>query len=237
MYRLLLLIAFCIPATAFGQDSLSYIDVQRYYPGAIETTVTAPSAFIYKAPSLDAPFVGRYNQGKQLLAYRREGDFYAVASPEAGAVGYMLLTVLDVPQVPGAAQPPVMRRGYISPSTATIMSLVIPGSGQLYAGDALRGGAILAVAGGSLMYGLWNAEHSRQFICDENPLDCDVQKDYSTLAITGAVAGAAWLYGVLTAASSARKANERKGFTTEANLVPLIDNGKARLALAFRARW
>ncbi|HET6568104.1 MAG TPA: hypothetical protein VFG50_09070 [Rhodothermales bacterium] len=237
MYRLLLLFAFCIPATAFAQDSLSYVDVQRYYPGAIETTVTAPSAFIYRAPSLEAPFVGRYNQGKQLLAYRREGDFYAVASPEGGAVGYMLLTVLDVPQVPGAAQPPQIRHGYVSPSTATIMSIAIPGSGQIYAGDAVKGGAILGVAGGSLLLGLWRLEQSSTTVCDTNQVNCKVEKDYSTLAIAGAVAGVAWIYGAVTAANSARQANERKGFTTEASLVPLIYNGETHLGLAFRARW
>lgn len=237
MHRLLLVLAFCIPASAFAQDSLSYADVQRFYPGALETTVTAASAYIYQAPSLKSPLVGRYNQGKPVLAYRREGDFYAVASAEAGAVGYMLLTVLDVPQVPGAAQPPTIQRGYINPSTATLMSLAIPGAGQIYSGDALQGGAILTLAGGGLIYGFWKTEDSREVVCEDNQFNCTIEKDYSTLAIAGSIAGAAWIYGVLTAANSAKRANRRKGFTTQTSLVPVIDNGTAHLALAFTARW
>ena len=150
MKRLALLLGLLAPLAAAAQP---YDSLRAAYPEAIPTSVTGASAFVYAEADLRSRFVGKFQAGKAVLAYRRAGDFYAVATPERGHVGYVLLTALDVPQVPGAAVAPPLRRGYRSPAMARAVSLAAPGAGHVYAGAYRTGSALLLGSTASVMVG------------------------------------------------------------------------------------
>ena len=103
----------------------------------------------------------------------------------------------------GAAAQPSAK----DPGQAQLYSVVLPGGGQFYTGETVKGAVILAGVGG----GLAAAAAALPRLQD----DFQPRSHYERYGVQfGAglgVAGALWLYGVLDAPNGARRANERNG--------------------------
>ena len=202
---------------------------------ALETAVTAETAFVYEEPELEAAVVGRLKQGYPVLAYHREGDFYAVANASRGHMGYMLLTQLDVPQVAGAAVAPAIRRGYKDPAMARNMSYFFPGGGHLYAGDFGRSALLIGAGLGGIVGGY--ALRQDEIVCDETV--CTQEIDNTSVYIGLGLAAVAWAYGILDAGDAAERVNARNGLSSHVHLQPKLIQvaTQPRLGVALRLAW
>ena len=202
---------------------------------ALETTVTAETAFVYEEPGLEAAVVGRLKEGYAVLAYHKEGDFYAVANASRGHMGYMLLTQLDVPQVAGAAVAPTIQHGRKDPAMARSMSYFFPGGGHLYAGDFGRGALLIGAGLGGIVGGY--ALRRDEIVCEE--ATCVREVDNTSLYVGLALAAVAWAYGVLDADNAAERVNARNGLSSHVYLQPeLIQVGAhTRPGAALRLAW
>ena len=230
MKLFILLFSFLIPFAALAQP---YDSLLVAYPEALQTSITTASGFLYPEADLESTPTGKFGRGKAVLAYRRAGDFYAVATPKRGHVGYILLTALDVPQVPGAATAPPWRAGYRDPVMARITSLIAPGGGHLYAGAYATGTALFLGSAASVGYGYYLSSRTTKGVCPDDGF-CRTETDYSALKKGVGVAAGLWAFGVATAGWAARRANRRRGFTAQARLIP-TETGQVRLAV--RAQW
>lgn len=234
LMRLFVVALLLCPIAAFGQ---SFEEIARQYPTALRTHVTGAHAYIYQAPSLDSEVVGRLGQGREVLAYRKLGDFYAVALPQEGHAGYVLLTRLDVPQDPGALTAPERPRDYKDPAAARRMSFVLPGGGHLYADERRKGMALLAVSVAGFVGGYALSAQTTEFQCDDHVLQCQEETDYTMLLYGSAVGLASWIYGILDAPQAARRTNREQGIELQAALLPAAPGGALRPALGMRLRW
>ncbi|MEO0558126.1 MAG: hypothetical protein AAF170_08070 [Bacteroidota bacterium] len=124
------------------------------------------------------------------------------------------------------------------PATATALSFVVPGGGQLYAGETTKGALILIGAGGALGTGLVASlvasDQEAFFGCPEPCWEWEP----TPLLIGAGVAGAIWLYGVLDAPGAARRANRRNGLAA-LELMPVLvaAEGRHRAGVSLRASF
>ena len=128
-----------------------------------------------------------------------------------------------------AAQPVAKR-----PMTATALSVVIPGGGQIYSGEVAKGGLILVGTGAALATGVVAAKREPYFGCPDPCWEFDT----TPILVGAGIAGAIWLYGVLAAPGSARRANERNGLAA-IELAPTLiaAEGRQRAGVLLRASF
>jgi hypothetical protein len=116
------------------------------------------------------------------------------------------------------------------PAMGTMLSFFIPGSGQIYAGERVKGGALLAVAA----VGVGVATH--QLSC-ATAADCESTTGGMALGAAGTVAFfGSWIYGILDAGDAARRFNSSHGLVVtaiEPVVIPIHGRG-ARFGLAVR---
>jgi len=105
---------------------------------------------------------------------------------------------------------------YKDPGTATLLSVVIPGGGQLYSGETGKGAAILGVGLGSFIVG--SADPGS---CDSN-FNCG--SNVAPLVIGSLVYLGAWVYGISDASGSAKRMNTKNGIARVIpdNVSPLV---------------
>lgn len=219
---------------SFGQ---SYEDIKRGAPEAVETTLT-DNAFVFNAPAEDARPVGRFVKGTEVLAYKPEGFFYSIATKEKGFVGYILVNKLDVEQDPNlVVVSPISNADYRDPSRARILSIALPGGGQVYAGrekkgTVILGGAVLGFVGG---YAVSLRNTNRICENDELMTGCRNEINRTGLLAGSAVALGFWAYGIFSAQKDAREYNETNGLVKSAMFYPTLNqNG---LGLAMKITW
>ena len=104
-----------------------------------------------------------------------------------------------------------------NPSTATTLSLVLPGGGQFYSGEPVKGAVIAAGVMGGLAY----ASTAIPKLAEDGADRGYYTKHGTTLGIGLGVAGAFWLYGVVDAPNAARRANRR----AQVAVMPRLDGG------------
>lgn len=121
-----------------------------------------------------------------------------------------------------------------SPAVATALSVVIPGGGQIYAGEPAKGGLILVGSGVALATGIVVAKRDPYFGCPDPCWEFDT----TPILIGAGVAGAIWLYGVLDAPGAARRANQRNGLAA-VELTPTLiaAEGRQRAGVSLRASF
>jgi hypothetical protein len=97
--------------------------------------------------------------------------------------------------------------------TATIISILIVGGGQIYAGETTRGLIMLGAAYGSIIAGAVLST-------------CDIYSSCSTtpLAIGALAALGIYIYGIVDAAPSARRMNAKHGYKVS-SLSPVMRTG------------
>jgi TM2 domain-containing membrane protein YozV len=97
-----------------------------------------------------------------------------------------------------------------SPGTATLLSAAVPGGGQLYAGETVKGAVLLGVAavGAGVAVSAVDRQTCTGFGC-ASEFETFYEVDGTRLAAGLGIAGAAWLIGVVDAPGAARRANRR----------------------------
>ena len=135
-----------------------------------------------------------------------------------------------LPGDPDAPTPTAGARALMpkDPSMATMLSFFLPGSGQMYAGERAKCGALLAIAatGGAI------AVHS---------LSCAAASD-CTMSTGGRVLGAAgmlayfssWIYGIVDAGDAARRFNDRPAVMAARPFVAPDRHGRTQLGFTVR---
>ena len=128
--------------------------------------------------------------------------------------------------------------GLTSRRTATLLSVVVPGGGQIYAGAPVTGGLLLIGAGAALAVGaaasVAASEREPFFGC---PAPC-WEFEPSQLRIGAGVAGALWLYGVVDAPAAATRNNRRCGLLATVEVAPATfrtPSGSTAAGLTLRA--
>lgn len=106
------------------------------------------------------------------------------------------------------------------PGTATLVSILVTGGGQMYAGDTKRGLMMLGGAVGGLVVGaaLSGGVSCGEFSCSSG--------SYAPLYLGSLAAVGIWIYSIVDAAPTARRMNQRNGFRV-GGLAPTVGRGGA----------
>jgi TM2 domain-containing membrane protein YozV len=145
----------------------------------------------------------------------------------------------DTTVAPPKGQHPPTIVGRKDPATATLLGVVLPGAGQMYAGRTGKGLALLGLSVGAVVTGAQLSSGTACTVTVPNPgsnvyvTNCTDGKRGPLHAGVG-VAVASWLYGAITAAGDARDANAVE--TRHASATPVIERtyGRTGLGLAYR---
>ena len=111
--------------------------------------------------------------------------------------------------------------GSKSPGTATVISVIVPGGGQMYAEELGRGLTILGISTAAPLAGALTGS--------------------SGAVLAGlAVSVAAWVYGIVDAPRAVRRHNTALGAVTSTPLIPIVALGTAgetRVGLSLMLQW
>lgn len=150
-----------------------------------------------------------------------------VAGPRAGEES-------EAYTVGRARCPDTLQYAVIPPTVATALSVVIPGGGQIYAGQPVKGGLILIGTGTALATSVAVAKLDPYFGCPDPCWEFDT----TPLLVGAGIARAIWLYGVLDAPGAAQRANRRSGLASlELAPVLLADRGQHHAGMQIRASF
>lgn len=147
-------------------------------------------------------------------------------------IAAVLVLLAAAPAHAQTATPPA---GYKDPGTAMLIGLLVPGGGQMYAGETKRGVTILGVGMGSLLAGsMLSLKESSD--CLEG-LECSGGLGTTPLLLGYLGYLAAWGYGVLDADDSAERVNASRGLAVAGMAVEPIaapSPGGTRLGVQLR---
>ena len=205
----------------------SYKEIETAYPQLIATTVTDNSGYIYQEADLASAIVGKYSNGRAIIAYRKEGDFYAVANQQKGHLGYMHVANLDLAETSNAALKPVFNVKLKNPRIGLLTSLAAPGAGNIYAGEYAMGITLFIGSVGSYIVGYYKSAQTRDFACFESV--CHVTQDRKALKTGAGVALGIWGFGVLSTHLAIRRKNNQN--KTNLTVVPVSTQGKPGLLM------
>lgn len=146
-----------------------------------------------------------------------------------------LLTALVLAALPARAQ--TTSPGFKDPGTAMIISVLVPGGGQVYSGETKRGLTIFGAGVGSLILG--------SALAVDEASDCAYEGDCasaggSTAPLMLGYLGylAAWGYGVYDAQDSAKRMNQQNGFNVAGFTVePLAAPSREGTRLGLQVRF
>jgi hypothetical protein len=134
-----------------------------------------------------------------------------------------LVVLLCAAAAPVRAQtpPPV---GYKDPGTATLLSVVVPGGGQLYSGETNKGLMLLGGGMGGLILGTAMTTNSISASCDYDELTCSDDTNYVPMAVGYLAFFGTWIYGIIDADDSAQRMNAKRGLTRvlDGDVAPLV---------------
>lgn len=120
-----------------------------------------------------------------------------------------------------------------SERTATTLALLVPGGGQLYAGETVKGGLLLVGA----MGGLAVAANELPKLAEDVP-DRGYYTTHGTRFGVGlGVAGVIWLYGIVDAPAAVRRANRRNGLAVHVTPTLTRLDGRQRAGVSLRVRF
>jgi hypothetical protein len=124
--------------------------------------------------------------------------------------------------------------GYKDPGTATIISVLIPGGGQMYSGETQRGLTLLGIGVGGLVVG--TALSASSVGCDAD--SCDTETNLLPLAIGYLAYLGSWAYGIMDADDSAERMNAKHrmavGRAEVAPAVSVAPSGSAQVGINVR---
>lgn len=159
------------------------------------------------------------------------------------AACFVLLLVGCLPVRPAYAQGTSLDPHYKNPTKATLLSVVVPGGGQLYAGERGKGlflllGSSAALVGGAVL-STWESDYD--YTCSSgNCIDPDAyDPNYTPMIVGAGLAGALWLYGLVDASKAARRANRKRGRLASVAVaaVPVVRGGTLQPGLSMRVTF
>jgi len=122
-----------------------------------------------------------------------------------------LLCAFPFIAAPARAQQASHPAGFKDPGTATLLSVVIPGGGQLYSGETRKGLTLLGVGMGGFTLGAAMTFASAGVSCNEDTFSCESEGS-ALPAVLGYMAYlGTWIYGIADASSSAQRMNTKHG--------------------------
>lgn len=110
--------------------------------------------------------------------------------------------------------------------TATLLSVLVAGGGQIYAGDVSRGLVMLGGAMGSIIAGAALSSYSTR--CDYEIGACDAG-NRTPLSIGVVAALGIWVYSIIDASPTVKRMNQRNGYQGSA-VTPVVQVAAARRA-------
>ena len=144
------------------------------------------------------------------------------------------------PQGAPVAPPVQSQDGVKSPGIATLISVVVPGGGQMYADKVGKGLALLGITYGSLIGGIvLSAGRASTCSVDGNgnlTSGCNVNRDLTPFYIGGAISVGTWIYSMATAGRDARAHNASLGLHATLPVEPMVQvgrNGRTNMGLRF----
>ncbi len=172
-----------------------------------------------------------------------QGETNVTAAIEGGPAGSALVRVVKAAAAAPAEEDSLQFQveGGKSVATAAALGVVIPGGGEFYAGNTVKGAVVLAGVAAALTAGYLitnedtlDVTRSAQLPdCDtpnrcEYPVSSEFQvKETNNLVIGAAVAGAFWLYGLVDGIRSAKRyrpeqptVEEQSGLGASLELLP-----------------
>ncbi|HEX2209800.1 MAG TPA: hypothetical protein VHG93_19120 [Longimicrobium sp.] len=147
-----------------------------------------------------------------------------------------LVVFLCVTSAPIHAQTPPP--GYKDPGTSTLLSVVVPGGGQIYSGETNKGLLLLGGGLGGLMLGVAMSASSVGVSCDDD-FDCRDDTNYAPMALGYLAYFGTWVYGIIDADDSAHRMNSRRGLAQvlPGGVAPLVatsgDGTRVGISLRF----
>lgn len=146
-----------------------------------------------------------------------------------------MLALLCVASTPGFAQTP--QAGYKDPGTSTLLSVVVPGGGQIYSGETQKGLALLGGGMAGLILGVAMTSSSAGVSCDDD-FSCQDDTNYVPAALGYLTYLGTWVYGIIDADDSADRMNAKHGLAQvlSGDVAPLVASagGETRVGVTIR---
>jgi hypothetical protein len=147
-----------------------------------------------------------------------------------------VLALLCIACTPAMAQTPPA--GYKDPGTSTLLSVVVPGGGQLYSGETQKGLALLGGGLGGLILGTAMTTNSIGASCDYDEFTCSDDTNYLPMAVGYLAFFGTWVYGIIDADDSANRMNAKHGLAQvlSGDVAPLVAStgGETRVGVTIR---
>lgn len=218
-----------------------------------QAEVSAENATVRLGPGANHNVIGTIPKGTVLRVIRQEGDWYEVAVAEFGLeaeAGFIHKSALNVtgsitpmsagnaptyqrPPTPYNASPQNYRTAsFKDPGTSTLIGVIVPGGGHIYAGEMGKGLMLLGIAVAGPVVGAAVSASTVEFSCDG--WSCSDDTNYVPYALGAVVAVGAWVYGIIDADDAAHRVNQRNGLA----IAPVpMQNSKAGIGLAMQLKW
>jgi hypothetical protein len=146
-----------------------------------------------------------------------------------------VLVLLCLASAPALAQ--TAHAGCKDPGTSTLLSVVVPGGGQLYSGETNKGLALLGGGMAGLILGVAMTSSSVGVSCDDD-FSCQDDTNYAPMALGYLTYFGTWIYGIIDADDSANRMNAKRGIAQvlSGDVAPLVASagGETRLGVTIR---
>ena len=137
-------------------------------------------------------------------------------------------TVVTAQHTTATAPQPAPNSSAKNPGVGAMLSLFVPGGGQMYAGRPGKGVALLLMSVGGLAVA-YNAARHEDILCDS----CNNPRNETALLVGAVVGVGTWIYGMADAPKQVRRWNQEHGFRT-ARVQPTISLARRRTEMGLR---
>jgi hypothetical protein len=120
--------------------------------------------------------------------------------------------------------------GFKDPGTSVLLSVLVPGGGQIYSGESTRGLTLLGVGLGGLVVGTAATFSSVGASCDADSFSCSDDTNYLPMALGYLAYVGSWIYGIVDAGDSAHRVNAKRGLAfrgADVSVQPQVSPGRS----------
>ena len=146
------------------------------------------------------------------------------------------VVLVCIAATPALAQAP--QAGYKDPGTATLLSVVVPGGGQIYSGETQKGLLLLGGGLAGLVLGAAMTTSSAGVSCDDD-FDCEDDTNYAPAALGYLTYLGTWIYGIIDADDSAARMNASRSIARalSGDVAPLVTSSGGDTAVGITIRF
>lgn len=248
--RLLILLATCLLSGCYTSFNAANPSTHSYdaqsinllEPPSAEATVTEDRAPVFQQPDATSAVVTRLAMGDSFDAYGYKGGYVLIGTSREGQLGYVLSRTIDtngmlsnLRDTRGRARLEPGDEGYVDPQTATLVGVLVPGGGQLYAGETGKGALLLSFSIAAPLLSTQLAMDSVSDDCSDGY--CTGTEGFSYLYAGLGVSVGAWAIGLATASNDARQANRRNATLAASPVAIQAPNGPIRPGVRLSVNW